>query len=264
MSQTKTVLITGGSAGIGLATAEIFSKNGFDILITSLTLKELNIAIEQLTEKAEGVKIKSLVIDLSVSGNVQQMFDWAYGQAEKIDVVINNAGFGTFGFINDIDINREKAMINLMVNGIYESTRLFLAKMIIQNHGTIINISSVAAFQPNPTLSTYGACKSFVYSFTRSINEELKDQKSGVRCLTICPTPVKTNFQANANMQNSKLFDSWMAVDAEFVAKEIYNVFLSKKDYKVPGNFYHFINQLLSFFPDKIKIVLAKKYLAEK
>jgi uncharacterized protein len=155
-------------------------------------------------------------------------------------------------------------MIQLMVNNLYLSTRLFLAEMMKINHGTIINISSISAFQPNPTLAVYGACKAFVYQFTRAINEELKDKKSDVRCLAICPTPVRTNFQNNAKMENSTLFDSWMTVDTPLVAQEIYDIYISKRNYVVPGKFFHFLNHITKRLPESIQIVLAKQFLAVK
>lgn len=151
-----------------------------------------------------------------------------------------------------------------MVNNLYLSTRLFLSDMIARNHGTIINISSISAFQPNPGLSTYGACKAFVYQFTRAINEELKDNNLKVRCLAICPTPVRTNFQKNAEMQNSILFDSWMTVDAPLVAQEIYEAYVGKKNYVIPGKIFHFLNHISKRLPDSLQIWLAKKHLAVK
>jgi uncharacterized protein len=260
----KTILITGGSSGIGLETAKLFAKKGFNILISSLEENEMNSAIEYIQLANNTITVKGITIDLSVEGNTIALFDWTKTNAGSLEIVVNNAGFGTFGFINDIDINREKAMIQLMVNNLYHSTRLFLGEMLKVNNGTIINISSISAFQPNPTLAVYGACKAFVYQFTRAINEELKDAKSNVRCLAICPTPVRTNFQKNAKMEKSVLFDSWMTVETSLVAQEIYDIYKSKRNYVVPGKFFHFLNHISKRLPEVLQIVLAKQFLAIK
>ena len=164
MANSSYILITGGSSGIGLETAILFASKGFHVLITSLDEKELEIAITQIKASNNSVSVVGLTIDLSKEGSVQQLYDWAKSVTPNLDIVINNAGFGTFGFIDDVDMNRELEMINLMVKNLYVSTRLFLHDMIRHNKGTIINISSISAFQPNPTLATYGASKAFVYN----------------------------------------------------------------------------------------------------
>ncbi len=264
MKLNKTILITGGSSGIGLTTAKLFAEKGFDILISSLEEKELISAITQIKELNQSVDVQGITIDLSVIGNTQILYKWAKSKTENIEIVINNAGFGTFGFIGDIPIEKEQSMLQLMVNNLYLSTRLFLQDMLVENKGTVINISSISAFQPNPTLATYGASKAFVYQFTRAINEELKDKKSNVRCLAICPTPVRTNFQNTANMQKSALFTSWMTVDTPLVAQEIYDIYVSKRDYVIPGKLYHFLTHFSKRLPDALQIWLAKKHLAVK
>jgi uncharacterized protein len=260
----KTILITGGSSGIGLATAQLFAEKGFDILISSLRDSELATAIENIKKSNPKIAIKGITIDLSTEGSTKILYDWAKSNASNLALVINNAGFGTFGFIDDIAIEKELTMINLMVANMYLSTRLFLKDMLKKNEGTIINISSISAFQPSPTLSTYGACKAFVYQFTRAINEELKDRNTKVRCLAICPTPVRTNFQQNANMQKSTLFNSWMTVDSPLIANAIFEAYISKLDYVVPGSLFHFLTKITRRLPDSLQIWLAKKHLATK
>ena len=257
----KSILITGGSTGIGLETAIYFAKKGFDILISSLEDQELNSAITLIESQNEKISVKGITIDLSKDGNTNKLYKWTKQYVENIEIVINNAGFGTYGFINEIEVEREKSMIQLMVNNLYLSTRLFLEDMISVNQGTIINISSISAFQPNPTLATYGACKAFVYQFTRAINEELKDRNCKVNCIAICPTPVRTNFQSNAKMEKSKLFNSWMTVDSPLVAKEIYQAYISKKDFVIPGKLFHFLNHVSKRLPEPLQIWLAKKHL---
>ncbi len=261
MANLSYILITGGSSGIGLETAKLFASRGFHILITSLDENKLATAIAKLKSINTAISVSGIAIDVSKDNSVNQLYDWSKTVTNKLDIVINNAGFGTFGFIDDLDINRELDMINLMVRTLYISTRTFLHDMIKNNLGTIINISSIAAFQPNPTLATYGACKAFVYQFTRAINEELKDRKSAVKCISINPTPVRTNFQNNSGMQDSKLFNTWLTIDAPFVAEEIYRSYASRIDSLIPGKFYGFISAISKKLPEGFQIWMSKKHL---
>ncbi len=261
MVNSSYILITGGSSGIGLETAKLFASKGFHILITSLNESKLVNAIAELKSINTAISVSGIAIDLSKDNSVNQLYEWSKTVTHKLDIVVNNAGFGTFGFIDDMDINRELGMINLLVKNLYVSTRLFMHDMIKDNHGTIINISSISAFQPNPTLATYGACKAFVYQFTRAINEELKDRKSAVKCISINPTPVRTNFQNNSGMQNSKLFNTWLTVDAPFVAKEIYRAYAKSIDSLIPGKIYGFISGISKKMPEGFQIWMSKKHL---
>ncbi len=258
------IFITGGSSGIGLAVAKLFAIKGFDVLITSIDKDELDIAIRSIKELSPHSTIDGFIIDLSKEASTSLMYKTVMRMMPEPDIVVNNAGFGTYGFINNMDMEREIGMIHLMVMNLYQSSRLFLSDMMKRNQGCIINISSISAFQPNPTLATYGACKAFVYQWTRSVSEELKTIKSAVRCIAICPTPVRTNFQKEAGMGNSALFTSWMVVEPELVAKEIYNVFLSGKDYIIPGKLFHFLGIFSRRLPEGLLIWMAKNHLKEK
>lgn len=260
----KNIFITGGSSGIGLAVAKYFGARGFNVLITSIDLVELDEALHSIREVSSDVMVDGFLIDLSKDGSTALMYDTVIKTMPEPDIVVNNAGFGTYGFIDDINMKKEEEMIHLMVMNLYQSSRLFLSKMLKINKGCIINISSISAFQPNPTLSTYGACKAFVYQWTRSVSEELKSRKSAVRCLVICPTPVRTNFQKGAGMEKSLLFDSWMTVNPDMVAKDIYRAYNSGMDYIIPGKIFHFLAVITKRFPERLLIWMAKNHLKEK
>ena len=264
MAKNKVVLISGGSSGIGLETAKAFAHAGFDLIITSLDEDELESVLNQLRKTYTSLKIEGFTIDLSQKDSAQAFYNRATAISPAIDVVINNAGFGTFGFINDIDISREYEMLMLMVVNLHLSTRLFLKDMIECNKGSIINISSISAFQPNPGLATYGAAKAFVYHFSRALDVELKDIGSKVRCITVCPTPVKTNFQNNSGMQSTGLFDSWISVESQMVGSEIFRAYKKGKAFIVPGRIYQLIAAFTRVLPEFIQIRLSKAFLEEK
>lgn len=258
------VLITGGTSGIGLETARVFLLRGYNVFITGLTQEEVIRTLNKLKTECSGEKVQGIALDLSEGSNAEYLYNYMLQKNIKIDILVNNAGFGTYGNVIDIPAERELAMIQLLVNNVYLLTRLFLKDMVLNNKGTVVNISSISAFQPNPTLATYGACKAFVYQFSRALNEELKDIKSDVRCISICPTPVRTAFQSNAGMENSSLFNSWMTVEAPFVAGEIFKAIEKRKNYIVPGIIYHWASKISKRLPEHIQISLAKTHLKAK
>jgi len=206
-------------------------------------------------------EIHILQKDLTTLNASEEVHEYIKGNGIDLDVLVNNAGFATFGYMNEIALEREVNMIQLNIVAVYKMTRLFLDDMVKKDAGNILNISSVTAFQPNPLLSTYGATKSFVLNFSRGLNYELKDKGSKVRVTTVCPTPVRTGFQKVANMDDSKLFDSWMAVTAEEVAKDAYKAIFSNEDMRVPKSHFHWLNKIARRLPTGLAMKIAAKEL---
>jgi len=257
-----TTLITGGSSGIGLETARLLAKQGHTLLLVALPEAELASAKKQLLEESPGTLIDTLAIDLSKPDSAQQVYDWAQTIGKPIDHLINNAGFGTWGFIDELDIEREAAMIQLHVGSLYRLTRLFLADMLEKDSGRIVNLSSISAFQANPMLATYGATKSFVLQFSRAINQELRERKSQVRVIAVCPTPVRaTGFQSVAAMEESNLFKSWMVTTPQVVAKSIVRSLGGRRDMVIPGRGFDWVYALTKRLPDRWQILLSGAHL---
>lgn len=258
------ILITGGTSGIGFATAGVFGANGYDVCITGLDEDELKEALSKLSNSCSSVSFAGFAIDLSLPGFLEEMQSALHHLRFDPDVVMHNAGFGTWGPLVEIDIEREEKMIQLLVTGMYRSTRYFLEHMVRKGNGTIINISSISAFQPSPGLTTYGACKAFVYQFSRGISMELKQQRSPVRCMVVCPTPVRTGFQKIAGMERSRLFDSWMTVSPEMVAGHIFKAHCRKQDFLIPGVQFSLLSSLVRRLPESWQIRLAMYHLKPK
>jgi len=259
-----TILITGGSSGIGLELSKLFAKEQYRILCVAKPPEEITQARIILLDEFPTIEFHAIAKDLSKQGAALEVFEWTQQNNWSLDILINNAGFGTYGFINDINLEKETDMIGLNVICMYQLTRLFLSGMVKKNAGKILNISSVSAFQPNPGLSTYGATKAFVYSFSRAINFELKEKGSKVQVSTVCPTPVNTGFQKRAEMEDSKLFDSWMTVSAQKVAKEAYNILHSSQDMVIPGKGFHWLNKIVRRLPSSFLMKFAAKELKTK
>jgi len=172
----KTVLITGGSSGIGLEISKRFAKDGYVICWVSLVEEEVQKAKIELLEAIPETTIHYLIQDLSLEEGAKNVYSWINKNNININVLINNAGFGTFGMSTEIPMEKEVRMIQLNVLSVFKLTRLFLADMVKENKGTIINISSSSSFFPVPRLAAYSATKAFVAHYSRGLQEELKEQ----------------------------------------------------------------------------------------
>ena len=257
----KTVLITGGSSGIGLEMSKLFAQDGFQLLWASKWEEELEQAKSLMQSSYPQVIIHSLVIDLSKPESAEQLYQWASGIA-PINVLINNAGFGTYGYIWEIDMEKEMDMLHLNILTVYQLTRLFLNDMIERNQGCIINISSNSSLQPVPRMATYASTKAFVKHFSQSINDELAYIKSKVKVLTVCPSAIKnTKFQQAANMEGIRTFDSLTTTTSEEVAKDVYRAYKQRKALMLTGRKLRWSNRLVQVLPNRFVKWMLKREL---
>lgn len=186
-------LITGASSGLGKDFAYKFSKEGYDLILVARSKEKL----EELKKDIK-TNVEIEVMDLSVKENVVKLYDKYKG---KIDLLINNAGFGDCGEFHNTDLDKELNMINLNIVSYHILTKLFLKDFVSKNKGEILNVASSAAFQPGPLMATYYSTKSYVYNLTMSIYEELRNKKSKVKVHVLCPGPVDTNFSKRAEVK---------------------------------------------------------------
>jgi hypothetical protein len=259
----KYAVITGGSSGIGLEISKLLAADGYCLLIVSKPEAELVQAKMSLEQVFPNLVVKTLSLDLSQRSSAEQVYAWAKTHTEAVEILVNNAGFGTYGFINDIDLEQDTAMLDLHVVTLYRLTRLFLKDMFARNSGGILNLSSVSAFQPNPFLQTYGASKAFVYQFSQAIAYELREKGSAVRVTAVCPPPVKnTAFQYAAGMDRTNTFDNWMVLTPDKVALDAYQGMKSGKAVVIPGPWYFpILQRMTGFLPNALLIRMSRYYL---
>lgn len=233
----KSVLITGGSSGIGFAMSRHFARAGYHLLWVSLSESELIKAQAVLQTEFNATPIDHLALDLSAPGSAQAVYDWTSKNAWTVDVLVNNAGFGTHGFVSDIPMDRELAMIETNVLASYKLMRLYLAEMRKHDSGTIIQIASNSAFHPVARMATYAATKAFVHSLGRALQEELKLQGSKVRSITVCPSAISdTPFRNTGAMEKVRTFNGIATTTAEEVASDVWKAFSTGKDFMVTGS----------------------------
>lgn len=215
--------ITGASSGIGEEMAKYLSELGYDIIVAARRKDKL----EEL-KKALKTNVEIYALDLSKEEECFRLYEELKG--ENIDIVVNNAGFGVFGEFDKTDLSRELDMININIKTVHIFTKLFLRDFIKRNSGIIINVSSSAGFMMGPLFSSYYASKSYVLRLSQAISRELKEKKSKVKLCVLCPGPVKTEFDKNANIKKSL-----NGLSAEFVAKYAINKASKGKNIIVPG-----------------------------
>ncbi len=253
----KKVLITGGSSGIGFEMSRHFARNGFELFWVSHDSEELSNAKNDLEKEINGVVINTLQQDLTDFSGPDTVYEWT--KNEHVDVIINNAGFGTYGYVNEINTLQELKMIDLNIVALYKLTRYFLNDFIKRDDGTIINICSNSAFQPVPRMTTYAATKGFVYQFSRALQEEMDITGSEVRILTVCPAAIRdTPFKSHLS-KKVKTFEGIAATTAEEVASDIWKAFRKNKTFIVSGKKMRRLYNIRGLLPPALQRFLVRK-----
>ena len=190
------VLITGASSGIGRDFAKLLVHDYDELILVAQDLERLNKVKEDL-KKIPDKNIKVISMDLSSYENCIKLYE----ENKDIDLLINNAGFGDCGYFEKTDLDKDIKMINTNITALHTLTKLYLSDMVKKNSGHILNVASIAGFVPGPLMATYYSTNSYVIKLSESIKEELRTKKSNVRISVLCPGPVKTNFEKNANVE---------------------------------------------------------------
>jgi uncharacterized protein len=194
----KTTLITGASSGIGEAFARKLAARGHDLLLVARSEAKLVTLCSELG-RANSIRAQFVAMDISTPEAPEQLFAETQKRELEIDLLINNAGFGSMGDFAKLDLARELQMIDLNVRALVEVTHRFLQPMRERKGGAIINVASTASYQPVPFMGTYAATKAFVLSFTEALWEE--NRPFGVTVMALCPGVTETNFFEASRMQ---------------------------------------------------------------
>jgi uncharacterized protein len=183
-------VVTGASSGLGALFAEKLAQRGLPLVLTGRNEARLTKVRQRVQRVAPSIEVDLVVGDLGGQAGVEALVAALDGRV--IDVLVNNAGFGTYGRLEEVDPEREHDLIAVNVDALVHLTHAVLPGMLARGHGQILNVASTIAFQPAPYQATYGASKAFVLSFSQALWAETRS--SGVTVTALCPGPTRTGF----------------------------------------------------------------------
>lgn len=229
-----TALITGASSGIGEALARRFARGGHPLVLVARNRVKLDVLAAALAADY-GVKVWVQPTDLTRPGATQALAGALKRKRVSIDVLVNNAGVLEQGAFTSKQPRRHQELIELNVTALTGMLAQFLPSMCERGRGRVLNVASIAAFQPVPMLATYAATKAFVLSLTESLSEELKDR--GVTVTALCPGMTATHMLSSATKANAGLgkLPGFLIGDADRVADEGYQACMQGVVIKIPG-----------------------------
>jgi uncharacterized protein len=188
--QNNWAVVTGASSGLGAIFADQLAKRGLSLMLTGRDQARLSEVAQRVRQIAPNVDVELVVGDLGTNAGIDDLMDRLDGRV--IEVLVNNAGFGTYGAFSEIDAGREHDLIAVNVDALVRLTHAVLPGMLARGRGGILNVASTIAFQPGPYQATYGASKAFVLSLSQALWAETRG--SGVTVTALCPGPTRTGF----------------------------------------------------------------------
>ncbi|MGH2967981.1 MAG: SDR family NAD(P)-dependent oxidoreductase, partial [Solirubrobacteraceae bacterium] len=188
-----TCLVTGASSGIGAELARVLAGRGLGLTLVARREERLRELADEIAERS-GVRAEVVAADVSAARGRKRLIAALEERGLAVEVLINNAGFGSGGPFTTLDAAREASMVRTNVEAVVALTGHYLPQMAERGRGAVLNVASLIAFQPVPFQATYGASKAFVLSFTDALHEEMRG--TGVTVTAVCPGPVRTEFGA--------------------------------------------------------------------
>ncbi|HEY0301342.1 MAG TPA: SDR family oxidoreductase [Rhizomicrobium sp.] len=198
----QTALVTGASMGIGVDLAECFAKDGYDLILTARSEKQLQEVAGKLAAKHK-VTATPIPIDLGMPGNGEKLAAEIARRGLAVDVLVNNAGYGIAGAFAGSQRAGQLGMIDLNDRALVELTHIYWPCLLANRRGGVLNVASTAAFQPGPLMAIYYASKAFVLSFSEALWKEAEGTGVHVSCL--CPGPTVSQFRERAGTGKTKL-----------------------------------------------------------
>lgn len=241
-------LITGASSGMGKDMAIVLAKKGWELILVARRQDKL----QEIKNELSNVQVTCIKADLSTEQGCYNLYNQV--KNSNISMLINNAGFGTYGSFTDTSLETELSMINTNITAVHILTKLFLKDFTNKNQGYILNTASSAGFMAGPLMATYYATKNYVVRLTEAIYEELRVQKSNVKISVLCPGPVETEFSKVANVNFAiKGLESYK------VAEYAVNKTLGGKLVIIPGGLMKAGRFFARFLPEKLMLKISYK-----
>lgn len=245
---TPTVLITGASSGIGKAFAQLFARDGYQVLLAARSVDKMAQLADELRAQY-GATVAVFHADLEQGDGANKLFAAVKARGFTLTALVNNAGYGLFGEFKDSSLQVEMAMMQLNMQSLVALSKLFLPDL-LATRGKMLNVASTAAFQPGPYMAVYYASKAFVLSFSEALAAELAGQ--GVSVTALCPGPTASGFQDKAAMQASNLVRGKKLPGSEQVAAVGYRAMQRGQRVVIVGMMNWLMAQSVRFTPRRI------------
>ena len=253
--QMKTALVTGAASGLGFELSLLLANDSYNLILIDINAIKLVEAKMYIEKKYPAVEVLLLLKDLSKPNVAQDIFDEV--KRIPIDILINNAGFGLFGSFSNTDWQRESEMLYVHTHTTTHLTKLLLQRMLVHKKGKILNVSSLAAFQPGPLMAIYYATKAYILSFSEALANELKG--TGVSLTVLCPGQTNTAFQKKVSNSSVNTKVDFNTACPKKVAMYGYNAMKKGKTVAIPGRFNKFLAAMPRFVPRNMATALVRK-----
>lgn len=254
----RTCLITGASAGIGEAFAEVFARERFDLVITARRGERLEAVASRLRARY-GIEVHAIVEDLADRAAPARVCADIAARGLTIDVLVNNAGYGVPGVYTASPWERHAAFLQVMVVAVAELTHRLLPGMLERGYGRIVNVASVAGLVPAPAGHTlYGASKAFVIKFSEALSHEVASR--GVHVTALCPGFTYSEFHdvTGTRAQMNEL-PRWMWLDALSVAQQGFDAVMAGRPIWITGRLYRSIALLVRLMPASLVEAVSRR-----
>lgn len=238
----KQALVTGAASGLGLELCRLLAADSYALIMVDKDGKGLERAAQSIVE-TWGIRTETIVADLGKDGAADALYSKL--DQEEIDILINSAGFGLFGYFAEGDWSLEESMLQLHVLNLTRLTKLVVRKMIRRGSGRIMNVSSLAALQPGPLMNIYYASKAYIHFFTEALASEVKG--TGVTVTVLLPGLFNTNFASTAARYSGAPVkkDKIVTTSVEEVARKALKGMMKGRIRVIPG----LSNKLLALAP---------------
>lgn len=254
-------LVTGASSGIGLAFVRRLVADGVDVVMVARSRELMESEAAALCRISPRSRIHVCACDLTEPGAAAELYQDVRDAGFPVDLLINNAGVGSWGAFAEQDLSRLQSEIVLNCQVVVEMTRLYLPDLLARADAAIINVASLAAFQPTPGMAVYGATKAFVRSFTEALAVEVKGR--GVRCMALCPGPVDTAFfEATGHPDLIRAVPEASLLQPDQVVEEVLQALEQRRLTFVPGALMQWVGRASSLAPRRLSSRVAAYLLS--
>lgn len=260
MTEKRYALITGATSGIGYEFARLFAGDGYNLVIVARSEDTLEKVASELSTQ-NGIDVITISKNLFDPNAAREVYDEVKAKGIVVDVLVNDAGQGQWGFFKETDLERDLDIIQLNIVSLVVLTKLFMKDMLQRNEGKILQLSSVVAETPAPRFAIYAATKAFVQHFSQALINELKD--TGVSLTILQPGATETDFFRKAEMETTYEYQEAAHADPAKVAKDGYEALMSGDSRVVSGVKNKVMAAMSNITPDPMNAANMRKHMEE-